>query len=125
MRCLSWICRDYFISLFFPLATKLIGPETGCQFFKNVDFFDNHPLKDSLFNHFFLEKDAFATVIYKKKIPSIDLNKSLKKYKESRPWYALSEKLPPKGGKGRESVLGGKDFGSFFFPPVFGWAMLS
>ena len=41
---MSWICRDYFISLFFSLAAKLIGLETGCQFFKNVDFFDNHPL---------------------------------------------------------------------------------
>ena len=29
-----------------------------------------------IFNHFFLEKDAFATIIYRKKIPSIDLNKS-------------------------------------------------
>ena len=44
MRCLSWICIDYFFSLFFPLAAKLIGPKTGCQFQKNVDFFGNGPL---------------------------------------------------------------------------------
>ena len=38
-----------------------------------------------IFNNFFLEKDAFATIIYIKKIPSIDLNKLLKKkYKDSR-----------------------------------------
>ena len=30
--------------------------------------------KPVIFNHFFLEKDAFATIIYRKKIPSIDLN---------------------------------------------------
>ena len=30
---------------FFPLAAKLIGPQTGCQFFKNADFFDLPPLK--------------------------------------------------------------------------------
>ena len=41
---LSWICIDYFFSLFFPLAAKLIGPKTGCQFLKNVYFFDNGPL---------------------------------------------------------------------------------
>ena len=29
-----------------------------------------------IFNKFFLEKDAFATIIYGKKIPSLDLNKS-------------------------------------------------
>ena len=50
--CLSWICIDYFFSLFFPLATKLIGPQTGCQFFKNVDFFDTGPLKLSSDKHF-------------------------------------------------------------------------
>ena len=32
--CWSWICVDYFRSLFFPLAAKLIGPQTGCQFLK-------------------------------------------------------------------------------------------
>ena len=42
--CLSWICRDYFFPLFFPLAAKLIGPKMGCQFFTNVDFFDHPPL---------------------------------------------------------------------------------
>ena len=29
---------------FFPLAAKLIGPQTGCQFFKHVDFSDIRPL---------------------------------------------------------------------------------
>ena len=41
--CLGFV--DYFFSLFFPLAAKLIGPQTGYQFFKNVNFFDNPPLK--------------------------------------------------------------------------------
>ena len=44
---MSWICIDYFFSLFFPLAAKLIGPKTGCQFLKNVDFFDNGPLNQA------------------------------------------------------------------------------
>ena len=43
---MSSICGYYFFSVFFPLAAKLIGPKRGCQFFKNVDFFDNHPLKE-------------------------------------------------------------------------------
>ena len=29
-----------------------------------------------IFDNFFLGKDAFATIIYRKKIPSIDLSKS-------------------------------------------------
>ena len=29
-----------------------------------------------ILNNFFLEKEAFATIIYRKKIPSIGLNKS-------------------------------------------------
>ena len=29
-----------------------------------------------ILNNFFLEKDAFATIIYRKKIPSVGLNKS-------------------------------------------------
>ena len=41
--CLGFV--DCFFSVFFPLATKLIGPKTGCQFFENVEIFDNHPLK--------------------------------------------------------------------------------
>ena len=41
---MSWICIGYFRSLFFPLAAKLIGPKTGCQFLKNVDFFLTRPL---------------------------------------------------------------------------------
>ena len=32
--CLSWFCIDFF----FFLATKLIGPRMGRQFFKNLDF---------------------------------------------------------------------------------------
>ena len=31
--------------LFFSLVAKLIAQQTGCQFSKNVDFFDNPPLK--------------------------------------------------------------------------------
>ena len=38
--CLSWICGEHF----FPLAAKLIGSQTGCQFFKNTEFFANPPL---------------------------------------------------------------------------------
>ena len=56
--CLSWIGRDFF-SLFFPLAVKLVGPQTGCQFFKNFYFsFDNPPLNLSLLNlvHFLFPK---------------------------------------------------------------------
>ena len=33
-----FVCHG-FVALFPPLAAKLIGPQTGCQFFKNVDFF--------------------------------------------------------------------------------------
>ena len=44
MRCLFVL--DLVISFFFSLAAKLIGPRTGCQFFTNVDFLDQHPLKD-------------------------------------------------------------------------------
>ena len=29
-----------------------------------------------ILNNFFLKKDAFATIIYRNKIPSIDVNKS-------------------------------------------------
>ena len=45
-----------------------------------------------IFNNFFLEKEAFVTIIYREKIHSIDLNKSWKKkiyiyiYKDSKPW---------------------------------------
>ena len=37
------LCRGFFFS---PLVAKLIGPRTGCQFFKkkNVDFSDTYPL---------------------------------------------------------------------------------
>ena len=34
---------DFVEFFFFPLAAKLIGPRTGCQFFKNCQFFQ-HPL---------------------------------------------------------------------------------
>ena len=34
------------LAFFPPLAVKLIGPRTGCQFFKkNVDFSDIYPLR--------------------------------------------------------------------------------
>ena len=46
MRCLFVLdLVILFYCLFFSLAAKLIGPRTGCQFFKNVDFLDQHPLK--------------------------------------------------------------------------------
>ena len=32
---------------FFFLAAKLIGPVQGCEFFKNVDFFDVTPLNEN------------------------------------------------------------------------------
>ena len=36
-----FVCLSLILNMpFFPLAAKLIGPRTGCQFFfKNVDFF--------------------------------------------------------------------------------------
>ena len=45
MRCLFVLDLYRLFSLFFPLAAKLIGPKTGCQFLRNIDFFDNGPLK--------------------------------------------------------------------------------
>ena len=33
-------------AFFFPLAAKLIGPKTGCQFFKNADFSMSTPVID-------------------------------------------------------------------------------
>ena len=44
MRCLFVLDLVILFYLFiFSLATKLIGPQTGRQFFKNVDFLDLHP----------------------------------------------------------------------------------
>ena len=42
--CLSLILLELFFFFFFPLAAKLIGPKTGCQFFKNCWFFPVYPL---------------------------------------------------------------------------------
>ena len=44
MRCLFVLDLVILFCLFFSLAAKLIGPQTGRQFFKNVDFLDLHPL---------------------------------------------------------------------------------
>ena len=38
-QCEAFVCLDFAYSFFFPLAVKLIGPRTGCQFFKNGKFF--------------------------------------------------------------------------------------
>ena len=45
-QCELFVCLGFveIISLFFPLAAKLIGPRMGRQFFKNVDFSDTYPL---------------------------------------------------------------------------------
>ena len=42
-QCEVFVCHD-FVLTFFPLATKLIGPRMGRQFFKNVDFSVTYPL---------------------------------------------------------------------------------
>ena len=48
MRCFFVLDLVILFYLFiFSLAAKLIGPRTGCQFFKNVDFLDQHPLNPS------------------------------------------------------------------------------
>ena len=41
-KCEVFVCLAFVH--FFPLAAKLIGPRTVCQFFKNVDFSDTYPL---------------------------------------------------------------------------------
>ena len=41
--CLGFVEIIHFL-YFFPLAAKIIGPQTGCQFFQNVDLFYNSPL---------------------------------------------------------------------------------
>ena len=33
---------------FFPWPRSSLGPRTGCQFFKNVSFLDQHPLNFNL-----------------------------------------------------------------------------
>ena len=42
--------KPFFTLFLFPLAAKLIGPRTGCQFLKNVDFSRIDPLKETLNN---------------------------------------------------------------------------
>ena len=42
-QCEVFVCLDFVH--FFPLAAKLIGPQTGCQFFKKCRFFLHLPLK--------------------------------------------------------------------------------
>ena len=42
---MSWICRDYFFSLLFPLAAKLIGPQTGCHSLKRPIVLATLPLR--------------------------------------------------------------------------------
>ena len=37
-QCEVFICLDFIHFLFFPLAAKLIGLRSVCQFFKNFDF---------------------------------------------------------------------------------------
>ena len=32
-QCEVFVCLDFVWTFFFPLAAKLIGPLTGCQFF--------------------------------------------------------------------------------------------
>ena len=43
--CLSWIRQPFFTLFLFPLAVKLTGLRTGCQFLKNVNFSGIRPLK--------------------------------------------------------------------------------
>ena len=48
-QCEVFVCLEFaeiiFVFLFFPVAAKFIGPRMGCQFFINVNFLDNPPLK--------------------------------------------------------------------------------
>ena len=41
-QCEVFVCLD--LVHFFPLAAKLIGPRTGCQFFKKFDFSNTYSL---------------------------------------------------------------------------------
>ena len=43
-QCEVFVCLGFVAFFFFPLAAKLIGLQTGCQFFKNIDFFWHHRL---------------------------------------------------------------------------------
>ena len=38
-QCEVFVCLDFGHFFFSPLAAKLIGPRTGCQFFKICRFF--------------------------------------------------------------------------------------
>ena len=38
-QCEVFVCLDFVHFSFFPLAAKLIGPQTGCQFFQKCRFF--------------------------------------------------------------------------------------
>ena len=40
-----FVCLDFVLTFFSPLAAKLIGPQMGRQFFKNVDFSITYPFK--------------------------------------------------------------------------------
>ena len=52
-QCEVLVCLDFGHFFFFPLATKLIGPRTGCQFFEKMSFFfDTRPLKGLKFFRF-------------------------------------------------------------------------
>ena len=48
-QCEVFVCLD-FVLTFFPLATKLIGPRMGRQFFKNVDYSVTYPLNLEFFS---------------------------------------------------------------------------
>ena len=39
-----FVCHDFVLTFFLPLAAKFIGPQMGRQFFKNVDFSVTYPL---------------------------------------------------------------------------------
>ena len=59
-QCEVFVCLDIVLTFFFsPLATKLIGPQMGRQFFKNVDFSVPYPLKYELFSTQTLNLDLF------------------------------------------------------------------
>ena len=38
-QCEVFVCLDFVLTFFFPLAAKLTGPRMGCQFFKKCRFF--------------------------------------------------------------------------------------
>ena len=51
---------------FFFLAAKLIGPFPGCQFFKDVDFFDYGSLNKNFLHNGLVFKfgDSFCRVVF-------------------------------------------------------------